>query len=148
MALAEQPLQTLVYYSSAKKLFTEAELLELLVRARDANHRFGITGMLLYKSGSFMQVIEGNRDAVHQLFDNIVCDQTHQSILKVIDEKVSERTFPHWSMAFMEISPTAPPVEGFSDFFKNEESWKEFQRSPSKLKKLLAHFRALMKPTI
>jgi hypothetical protein len=49
----------LVYVSSATKPFSPDELSELLAQARVDNAALGITGMLLYSNGNFMQVLEG-----------------------------------------------------------------------------------------
>jgi hypothetical protein len=49
----------LVYVSSAIYIFTQEELLILLDQCVELNKNNGITGMLLYKDGNFMQVLEG-----------------------------------------------------------------------------------------
>ncbi len=62
----------LVYVSSATKLFSEAELVELLRQARARNSHSGITGMLLYSNGNFIQVIEGEETIVLALHQNLM----------------------------------------------------------------------------
>ena len=52
----------LIYVSSAIKLMHDDELLLLLEKARENNSRLGITGMLLYKEGNFMQMLEGGKE--------------------------------------------------------------------------------------
>ena len=49
----------LVYVSAARKLFDEAELSALLTQCRANNARLGVTGVLLYADGNFMQALEG-----------------------------------------------------------------------------------------
>jgi Sensors of blue-light using FAD len=49
----------IVYASSASEAFTGPELQVLLDQARQKNAKFAVTGMLLYKDGNFMQVLEG-----------------------------------------------------------------------------------------
>jgi len=49
----------LVYVSSATELFSDTQLENLLLRSRQNNSTLGITGMLLYKDGNFMQCLEG-----------------------------------------------------------------------------------------
>jgi hypothetical protein len=82
----EAPIQTITYFSSAKVHFSDESLLNLLKKSRENNLRFGITGMLLYKSGCFIQSFEGSKEAVYQLYKNICADVTHHNIIKVIDE--------------------------------------------------------------
>ena len=51
----------LVYVSAATHAFTKSELLELLNKARANNQRLGITGLLLFKDGDFIQLLEGDK---------------------------------------------------------------------------------------
>ena len=60
---------SIVYVSSATRLFAAEDLVALLQAARDYNARIGITGMLLYKAGNFLQVIEGDAAAVNALYE-------------------------------------------------------------------------------
>jgi hypothetical protein len=48
-----------VYASTALQAFTKPELQALLQEIRPKNAELGITGLLLYKDGNFMQVLEG-----------------------------------------------------------------------------------------
>ena len=57
----------LVYVSSAVRPFSKSELVELLNVTRDNNSRLGVTGMLLYRDGNFMQVLEGGEPVVRAL---------------------------------------------------------------------------------
>ena len=61
----------LVYLSAAKTLFSKAELLDLLVKAREKNHRRGLTGILLYRNGDFLQLLEGEKTVVEEIFATI-----------------------------------------------------------------------------
>ena len=61
----------LIYISSAVKLMNDDELLFMLEQAREKNLRLGLTGMLLYKNGSFMQMLEGDKQTVLDLYDTI-----------------------------------------------------------------------------
>ena len=47
---------SLVYVSSALREFSKSELVELLEKSRKKNTRLGLTGMLLYKEGNFIQL--------------------------------------------------------------------------------------------
>tara|TARA_R110002094_G_scaffold218494_1_gene190090 strand:+ start:185 stop:589 length:405 start_codon:yes stop_codon:yes gene_type:complete len=110
-------LTQLIYVSSAKELLGEQELNNMLALARKANKSHQITGLLLYKEGNFMQVIEGNKNDIEQLFANITKDDRHTGIILLLKETITQREFPNWSMAFKKLSPTAP--EGFSDFLSS-----------------------------
>ena len=112
-------MHTITYVSAAIKPFTEQELLELLHKSRDNNARFGITGMLLYKSGSFMQAIEGPKESITQLYSNICADKTHRDIFTLVDEAIEERSFSQWHMGFAHLgNKDLLDVPGFYDIFK------------------------------
>lgn len=64
----------LLYISAAEHEFSEKELEELLKAARENNERLEISGMLLFHKGSFIQALEGKKDDVERLYQNISID--------------------------------------------------------------------------
>ena len=90
----------IIYLSSATELLDDEQLQSLFFQCRHNNARLGITGLLLYRDGSFLQLIEGEREDVADLFRKICRDGRHHGILKVIDEAIPEREFTDWSMSF------------------------------------------------
>jgi hypothetical protein len=90
---------SVIYYSTTTRLLTEAELEALLIDARDFNKEHGITGVLLYVNGSFMQYFEGLEDDVNQTLKRINDSSKHKDIFKVV-ESIDERNFPNWLMGF------------------------------------------------
>ena len=59
----EAPVHALVYNSDAVREFRDDELRDLLFHARRRNAECGISGMLVYAGGNFVQYIEGDRAA-------------------------------------------------------------------------------------
>lgn len=98
---APPSLRCVVYVSSATRLFTDPELQMLLEQSRERNARQGITGMLLYKDGNFLQLIEGPEPAVRALHARIGTDTRHRHVITVFDEMVHERQCPDWSMGYV-----------------------------------------------
>jgi hypothetical protein len=94
----------LVYFSSATKAFTKLELQKLLHEAREKNTKLGVTGMLLYKDGNFMQVLEGEQEVVTKLIGTIECDSRHKGVLVPVRGTSEERLFPDWSMGFRDLA--------------------------------------------
>ncbi|MBC7924070.1 MAG: BLUF domain-containing protein [Bryobacteraceae bacterium] len=87
------------------------ELKNILASSRVNNGRVGITGALLYNSGSFAQVLEGPLQAVEQTFERIQCDSRHSEVTVIQSGPVSARQFPEWSMALTSNSSfTGTPV--------------------------------------
>jgi hypothetical protein len=105
----------IIYVSAAKAYLSDKELVNILSIARKANTAHNITGMLLYKDGSFMQAIEGPRTEIEQLYRNIVNDPSHVQVTLLIKESIGQRAFPEWSMGFRPIPKN--DIDGFTDFF-------------------------------
>lgn len=110
----------LVYVSSAREKFDKASLVRLLAHSRDNNQAQGITGMLLYKDGNFLQVLEGEAQTVRDLYERIQRDPRHQNTIVMLDESISQRTFPDWSMGFRDLDdPQLKEMSGFSELMNS-----------------------------
>ena len=94
----------LIYLSSATKLFSDNDLSEILAVSRVNNTRRDITGLLLYHDGSILQVLEGEKEAVMDLYNHIEEDRRHKGIIKMLSGTSEERSFPEWSMGFKTVS--------------------------------------------
>lgn len=104
----------LVYVSTAKRLMTEDELLELLTVSRSRNKANKITGMLLYSQGTFIQVLEGEKENLDLVYHSIENDTRHKNIIKLISGPIPDRNFPDWLMAFASVNAeTLQAFEGF-----------------------------------
>ena len=91
---------SLIYVSTATKLMSTQDLVALLHRARENNARLGITGLLLYKQGTFMQAIEGDEMAVRALYAAISKDPRHHSVSTLSATLIAQRQFSAWEMGF------------------------------------------------
>ncbi len=100
----------LMYVSSGVRMFNDEELAELLAVARRNNAQLGITGMLLYLDGNFLQVLEGNESDVRRLFATISRDVRHRGLIVLLSQPIETRAFPDWSMGFSRPEP-APDSE-------------------------------------
>jgi hypothetical protein len=132
----------MAYVSTASKLFEPAELREMLKEANERNKKTGVTGMLLYKDGQFMQVLEGEAEAVTATFSRISADPRHHGIMVLVKGAVKERRFPGWSMAFRDLNlPDHQDVPGFSEFLNTPLTGKEFAGDLEHCEKLLLVFK-------
>lgn len=93
----------LVYLSSLVDISLESEIPKILEASVRNNPVTGITGMLLYCDGNFIQVLEGEADAVLEVFDRICADSRHRDIFEVMREPIAEREFAQWSMGYNHI---------------------------------------------
>ena len=133
---------TLVYVSSATHLMAESELIDLLRTCRDNNAKAGITGMLLYKDGNFMQAIEGPEDAVTHLHRKILADPRHKGLITLVREPINTRQFGDWSMAFRNVDLLSETErEAYSEFLNEPFTEESFGSNPNKALKLLIAFK-------
>jgi len=107
----------IIYMSSAvHPPVSDVELGNLLRQARDFNAENGITGVLLHCDGDFLQVMEGEEQVIHGLYAKICVDARHQSVVKLADKEIRERSFSDWSMAFQPVTPAEfANVVGYMD---------------------------------
>jgi hypothetical protein len=70
----------------------------IVAQARQHNPASGITGVLCYGGGIFLQAIEGGRMQVSALFGQIQSDARHKDVALLHFEEISERRFGGWSM--------------------------------------------------
>jgi hypothetical protein len=91
---------SLVYVSRAAASVTHQDLLDLMATSQTANSASGVTGLLLYSDGGFLQVIEGSRAAVESLYASIEVDQRHDEVTLVRTRERRAREFPDWNMVF------------------------------------------------
>lgn len=130
---------SLVYASRATAPFDEARLASLLQQSRADNARVDLTGMLLYRDGRFLQVLEGPDEAVRERMDAIEHDPRHESIRILLKETTTERLFPEWSMAYAAVPETAQP-EGFRTTFEDLAGDRETSLTLPALRELVRWF--------
>ena len=70
----------------------------ILAQSRQHNPSCGITGILCYGGGIFLQAIEGGRGAVSELYGHIQRDARHTDVVLLDYEEISERRFSGWTM--------------------------------------------------
>ena len=77
---------------------SEAAIESILSQSRQFNPTCGITGILCYGGGIFLQAIEGGRNAVNELYSHIVRDSRHKDVVLLHYQEISERRFGGWTM--------------------------------------------------
>jgi len=93
----------LLYASRA--IDTSADAIEaILTQSRQHNPECGITGILCYGGGIFLQAIEGGRMAVSELYGHIQKDIRHKDVVLLHYEEIAERRFGGWTMGQVNVS--------------------------------------------
>ena len=96
-------LYQLVYCSRALPGVDDAAVQTIISTARRCNPALGITGLLVFGSGVFVQWLEGPRDNVAALMAKLQADVRHQDIVLLDQsEEVRERLFPDWDMELVD----------------------------------------------
>ena len=88
----------LLYVSRAVDPEDSKAIQSILDSARDHNLSNGITGILCYGGGIYLQAIEGGRMQVNELYGHIVRDDRHKDVALLHYEEITERRFSGWTM--------------------------------------------------
>ncbi len=117
----EDNLFELIYQSRATEDISECELLDLLAKYRKANIQHDITGFLLYHNRTFIQVLEGPRCSVEQLYQNISSDELNTNVKLLWKSEIAERGFGEWTMAFAHMTQDSRDCPALSNFLNDGE---------------------------
>ncbi len=131
----------LIYVSIATQPFSEAELVDLLTTSRKNNAAVGVTGMLLYKEGKFMQLLEGEETQVARVFEKISRDSRHRDVITLLKGREDKRSFSEWMMGFANLeNAEAESVPGYSEYLNTPLTADAFP-DPSNAQRLLRMFK-------
>ncbi len=98
----DQRVHHLLYRSRAIHPFSAADLTVLQEQSQVWNEAHGITGLLCYSNGNFVQVLEGSAEQVHALFTKIQKDKRHYRVQALSDRASDQRWFADWRMAMVQ----------------------------------------------
>ena len=141
----KSPLYHLGYVSTEAVKFSEERLVALLSEARNANADRDVTGLLLYREGSFYQVLEGSESAVMATFRDIEGDPRHKEVRILFDGETDAREFADWTMGFLNLDEVdVGTLSGYSDFMTRDAQPQEFLENLSRGKRLALMFRTLL----
>ena len=105
---------TLLYRSDAVALLPFSALADICMRSSYNNRHLGVTGFLIEHEGTFLQVLEGEADAVGILFARISSDRRHQNLAMLGRWEQPERSFGFWAMMVTSTLPTTYPFAQMS----------------------------------
>ena len=133
------------YVSTEAIKFSDEALVALLSEARSANTDRDVTGLLLYREGSFYQVLEGSESAVMATFQDIEGDPRHKEVRVLFNGETNAREFADWQMGFLNLDGVdMDTLSGFSDFMTRDAEPQEFLENLSRGKRLALMFRTLL----
>lgn len=97
----------IIYVSTARPGLTETDMLNILNTSQSNNDERYITGYLVHNGDNFMQLIEGPRPEVAAMFSQILNDDRHSGVVRILSERVDRRAFPDWSMNYFRVDAEA-----------------------------------------
>lgn len=115
----EYTMYTLTYESKAVSNLSDAHVEDILKTARSFNAQNGITGCLIFYLSGFIQILEGPKEEVTQLYRRIEKDKRHTKVKMFSEDEITERNFPDWGMAYYPISENSLGHAEFLQFKRN-----------------------------
>ncbi len=94
-------LHRIIYMSTAVGVLRAEELDRIYLRAQAANAGAGITGLMLFYEGVFLQVLEGPAAGVTSLLERIRRDRRHAGLIVLESGPADERGFGGSAMNFV-----------------------------------------------
>ncbi len=120
----------LIYASSATHTLHAQDLVAILEKSHQNNARLDVTGMLLYRSGNFLQVLEGDSTVISDLFKVIMQDPRHHQVTHLLTRPVPKRQFENWEMGFTNLDTIDPAtIPGYTPFLKEPFHSKRFENA-------------------
>ncbi len=138
-------LHELIYTSIESRPMADEDLFAMLEEARLKNQRLGITGLLFYHDQEFVQILEGEKEVIFDLFNRITIDDRHRGVILFWDAPIKARSFENWSMGFA-TDDVARQLEtsAYSSFLKDGLSGLNLTEHPNEGHYLMLELRNLM----
>jgi Sensors of blue-light using FAD len=94
----------LIYHSLASPGITTTDIANILDTSRHFNRANNVTGCLVFHNQEFIQILEGDKKTVQDLFASIQKDSRHSNVMLLEEAEKEERMFPTWNMAYFNSS--------------------------------------------
>lgn len=108
-----------MYRSFSKGGTTKKQLDAILEKSQAANAASGVTGLLIFRNNTYLQLLEGEEVNVLNCLKKIRKDPRHHSIATVFLAKSDQRLFPTWSMAHIPEKVIIQPLDLLNDVVEN-----------------------------
>ncbi len=111
-----------LYSSKLIKSFTPEVIEDILKVSRKNNAANEVSGMLLFRDGDFLQLLEGDKMNVYYTLKKIRDDKRHSGFKILHEAEINTKIFDKWSMAFKNSSEINGEMnEKFSTLLKIDE---------------------------
>lgn len=92
----------LIYISHAIGDIGFSDIQDILQCSRDNNFQLQVTGLLIFRDGYFVQLLEGTESTVKQILGKILLDERNHDLRVLAEFSSEERFFEEWSMAYVD----------------------------------------------
>ncbi|QDO94470.1 BLUF domain-containing protein [Formosa sediminum] len=128
------------YHSKSHSDLSSDDLELILEAATTKNKTYNITGCLIYHNHAFVQILEGEKQDVLEIFELIKTDTRHHTIHLLWENTVEKRYFNKWNMAFYR-----PKDQFASQFVDNLTMLASFsEKSTGSLMSFWGHVRRIL----
>ena len=127
---------TICYLSKQSDVLDKPELERLFDFILQINPSLNITGALLYNNSFFLQVLEGSKNTVKEIFAKIRKDKRHKDILMIFDQKIEHRIFQNYEANFS-ILKTKADIARLNTYLSNYDFENKY---PKNIKSLIEPF--------
>ncbi|EFH74959.1 BLUF domain-containing protein [Vibrio cholerae RC385] len=100
----------LIYVSTVTESLKHSDIELILKHAKKYNFERDITGVLYFNNEYFLQCLEGDREKVNLLYNNIIKDHRHNRVVILDYQEIRNRDFQDWSMGYIPISSITKPL--------------------------------------
>ncbi|MBX7194848.1 MAG: BLUF domain-containing protein [Sandaracinaceae bacterium] len=121
----------LLYLSRASEKMSMRDAMAIVDAASTHNAQRGLTGLLCYGGGYFLQVLEGDGDVVSDTFCRIARDERHHGVRLIDFSLIQARRFEDWSMRLINLDdPNLPEESHRPEKFRFDRTHPFFSTDP------------------
>ncbi|MTE27524.1 BLUF domain-containing protein [Winogradskyella ouciana] len=135
---------SVIYQSKSQSHFAPMDIELMLMKAKRKNKRLKITGCIVYADNKFIQLIQGPKDAIIDLYKEIKADKRHFKVTTLLEQSTEQKIWSDWSMAMLDFSGNVKQVmnsrillesylENVTPKEKESDSYKVFRASVNDL---------------
>ena len=120
----------LLYRSAQLHEFTAVQMRQLVRQSRACNAARGVTSLLLYRDGLFLQLLEGGCEAVEPLYARIAADPRHCEVRLLARARGVARLLPGRELAYAEVPVDDSGVPTFAGLDNDVRALRLLARAP------------------
>jgi len=83
----------------ARRAMSASEIKSVVLKLSARNISCGLTGILIYNEGEFYQILEGEKEAILKIKDEIKDDKLHGAVHVIWEGDIAERGYRNWGLA-------------------------------------------------